>query len=167
MGGVVMAKAKGAAQTAQAWTPEMVRDQLIEAVRWARHNAGPTGPARVRSMMPQYNPTLEDHLKEGWGLPEQAEGVAQAGRALRIRSSSAHVSQMEQRLQWVADYLCPAHAGDARILNLWLRCKVYRHSFEAALSAQGWPLSRRHADRVKDRALSRIAQALHETGMPK
>jgi len=149
------------------WTPELVRDRMIEAVRWARYTAGPTGPAPIRSLMPDYRASLEDHLAEGWGLPEKADGVEGGDKVLRIQCSSAQVSQMETRLQWAADYLCPMHAGDARILNLWLRCKVYRLSFEAALAAQGWPLSRRHADRVKDRALSRIAQALQDRGIPK
>jgi len=66
------------------WTPELVRDRMIEAVRWARYNAGPTGPAPLRSMMPKFEPTLADHLAEGWGLPEKAEGVNEASTVLRI-----------------------------------------------------------------------------------
>ena len=32
------------------WTPKLVGERLIEAIRWARYNAGPTGPAPVRAL---------------------------------------------------------------------------------------------------------------------
>lgn len=137
---------------------------MIEAVRWARYNAGPTGPAPIRSAMPTYKPTLEDHLAEGWGFPEQAEGVADGDNVIRLSLPPHKIDQLADALDWCRRYLSPDHTGDAVILNLWLRCKVYRGNFEQALKARGFPMSRRHADRMRDRALSIISQKLDEEG---
>jgi len=68
------------------WTPELVRDRMIEAVRWARYNAGPTGPAPLRSMMPKFEPTLADHLAEGLGALPGKKGR----RGGRSQHGAAH-----------------------------------------------------------------------------
>ena len=152
----------------EAWTPELVRDRMIEAVRWARYNAGPTGPAPIRSLMPEYRASLEDHLAEGWGLPEKADGVAQAEeaeQARRWRVAAARVDHMLWVLDWCRLYLAKDGPGDAVILNLWLRCRVHKQSFDAALKTRGFALSRQHAYRMRDRACSRIAQRLAEEGI--
>lgn len=148
----------------ETWTPKLVRERMIEAVRWARYNAGPTGPAPIRSAMPSYKPTLEDHLEEGWGLPEKAEGVEEAERVVRIPLSPERIDEMIWVLDWPRLYLAKEHPGDAVMLNLWLRCRVYKSNFERALQARGFPMSRRHADRMKDRALSHISQRLDREG---
>lgn len=147
------------------WTPQLVRDRMIEAVRWARYNAGPTGPAPIRSAMPSYEPTLEDHLAEGWGIPEKAEGVDDQTKVLRLHLTSEQVSEMHDRLEWVARYVCPDHEGDAVILQLWLYCRVYKKSFDGALQRRRFPLSRVHAYRMRDRALSIISQRLSKEGV--
>jgi hypothetical protein len=146
------------------WTPELVRDRMIEAVRWARYNAGPTGPAPLRSMMPKFEPTLADHLAEGWGLPEKAEGVNEASTVLRIPLSPKRVDEMIWVLDWCRLYLAGDRPGDAVILNLWLRCRVYKGNFGAALERRGFALSRQHAYRMRDRALSHISQRLDGEG---
>jgi hypothetical protein len=146
------------------WTPELVRDRMIEAVRWARYNAGPTGPAPLRSMMPKFEPTLADHLAEGWGLPEKAEGVDEASTVLRIPLSPKRVDEMIWVLDWCRLYLAGDRPGDAVILNLWLRCRVYKGNFGAALERRGFALSRQHAYRMRDRALSHISQRLDGEG---
>ena len=150
---------------AETWTPKLVRDRMIEAVRWARYNAGPTGPAPMRSAMPAYAATLEDHLEEGWGLPEKAEGVDEEGKVTRVQLSPERVDQMIWVLDWCRLYLAKDHPGDAVILNLWLRCRVYRINFEVALKQRGFPMSGRHADLMKDRALSTISQRLDRDGI--
>lgn len=155
---------RGIEMPAETWTPKLVRDRLIEAVRWARYNAGPTGPASMRSAMPSYAATFEDHLEEGWGLPEKAEGVDEGEKVTRIPLSPERVDQMIWVLDWCRLYLAKEHPGDAAILNLWLRCRVYRINFEAALKQRGFPMSRRHADRMKDRALSTISLRLERDG---
>ena len=137
---------------------------MIEAVRWARYNGGPTGPAPLRSMMPKFEPTLADHLAEGWGIPEKAEGVDEASRVLRIPLSPKRVDEMIWVLDWCRLYLAGDRPGDAVILNLWLRCRVYRGNFGAALERRGFALTRRHAYRMRDRALSHISQRLDGEG---
>jgi len=146
------------------WTPELVRDRMIEAVRWARYNAGPTGPASIRSTMPSYEPTLEDHLAEGWGIPEKADGVDEAERAIHLRMPPDRVDQMIWVLDWCRLYIASERPGDAVMLNLWLRCRVYRGNFDASLKRRGFALSRRHAYRMRDRALSHISQRLDREG---
>lgn len=143
------------------WTPEIVRDRMIEAVRWARYNAGPTGPAPVRSAMPEYRPTLEDFLAEGWGLAENTHDDEQV---LRVHLSPDRVDQIVWVLDWCRLYLAKERPGDAVILNLWLRCRVHKTNFCSALKRRGFALSRRHAYRMRDRALSHIAQRLDAEG---
>ena len=146
------------------WTPELVRDRMIEAVRWARYNAGLTGPAPARSAIPSYNATLEDHLAEGWGIPENADGVDEASTVLRIPLSPKRVDEMIWVLDWCRLYLAGDRPGDAVILNLWLRCRVYKGNFGVALERLGFALTRRHAYRMRDRALAHISQRLDGEG---
>lgn len=146
------------------WTPELVRERMIEAVRWARYTAGPTGPSPIRSLMPGYRASLEDHLAEGWGLPEKADGVEEAERAIYLRMPPERVDQMIWVLDWCRLYLAKDRPGDAVILNLWLRCRVYRGNFDAALKRRGFAMTRRHAYRMRDRALAHISQRLDKEG---
>jgi hypothetical protein len=148
----------------QTWTPQLVRDRMIEAVRWARYNAGATGPAPIRSAMPSYEATLEDHLAEGWGIPEKAEGVEEAEKVTRIQLSPERIDEMIWVLDWCRLYLASERPGDAVILNLWLRCRVYKGNFDASLKRRGFALSRQHAYRMRDRALSHISQRLDREG---
>ena len=139
------------------WTPEEVGEQLVEALRWARHAAGRTGPGGMSTIRLPFIPTLEAHLDEGWGLPERADDPEDA--VLRLPTSPALVSRHMAALQWQASYLVPAHVGSSRVLGLWLRCRVSRRSFDAAI--KDWPhLSRANAYRLRDRGLSLIAQGL-------
>jgi hypothetical protein len=148
------------------WTPKLVKERLVEAVRWARYNAGPTGPSSIRSSMPAYHPTLEDHLEEGWGFPEKADGVEEAEQVLRVQLPPEQIDQMIWVLDWCRLYLAKDRPGDAVILNLWIRCRVYKKSFDGALKRRGFALSRAHAYRMRDRALSLIAQRLDQDGAP-
>jgi hypothetical protein len=149
---------------AEGWTPTLVKERLIEAVRWARYNVGPTGPAPIRSAMPSYTATLEDHLAEGWGFPEQAEDNAPDEKVLRINLPPEKVQQLIDALEWCAKYLAADHPGSARMLNLWVRCRVYKADFNRNIEARG--LSRSHAYRLRDRGLSVIAQALAANRVP-
>ena len=150
----------------QTWTPKLVQERMIEALRWARYNAGFVGPAPIRSLMPHYHLTLEDHLEQGWGLPERAEASseAEAEAVMRVPLSPEGVEQMLWVLDWQRLYLAPERPGDARILNLWLRCRVYRMGFESARKARGFKLSRQHAYRMKARALAHLSCRLDNEG---
>jgi len=114
--------------------------------------------------MPKFEPTLADHLAEGWGLPEKAEGVDEASTVLRIPLSPKRVDEMIWVLDWCRLYLVRDRPGDAVILNLWLRCRVYKGNFGATLKRRGFALSRQHAYRMRDRALAHISQRLDGEG---
>lgn len=144
------------------WTPKEVGDQLVEALRWARYAAGRTGPGAMTAMRLPYTATLDLHLEEGWGLPERAD--EDEGEELRLPPSPAQVTRHLAALQWSADYLCPGHVGSARTVGLWAACKAYKRSFAGAVKARGVP--RVHAYRLRDRALSIIAQGLTRDRVP-
>lgn len=146
------------------WTPKLVADRLIEAVRWARYNAGRTGPAGVKAAALGYLPSDDDFAVEGWGQREKAE---EEEKAPQRRYSPAKVSLLISALDWPGKYLVPADAQtSAEILHLWLRCKVYRRNFEDAIEGRARPISRASAYRYRDRALSIIAQGLTNDGVP-
>lgn len=66
--------------------------------------------------MPALNPTLDDHLDEGWGLPEIAgDDEPGDGKRLVVQASAAQISAYEAALRWPALYLYPAHEGSARL----------------------------------------------------
>lgn len=149
----------------EVWTPDLVRKALVEAVSWSRQFGGPVGPAGVRSTMPHYRATLEDHLDEGWGLPEVAgDEPSVDGRPVVLPPPPERVSQLLEALGWVGRYLLPDHPGSAQMLQLWLRCKTRGdgRGFDPALRRMG--MGRGHAYRLRDRALSRIAQGLTVDG---
>ncbi|WP_102225188.1 hypothetical protein [Acidimangrovimonas sediminis] len=151
---------------AETWTPELVRDRMLEALRWARYAGGRVGPRGFGSAIPAFVATLDDHLSEGWGLPEIAGDDRPSERVVRIRPTPAQVDAHLAALHWTADHLVGDHAGLARVLNLWLCCRVYKISFEKQLQRRGSTMARGHAYRLRDRALSVIAQRLDAGGVP-
>ena len=108
--------------------------------------------------------TLDEHLANGWGLPEAAGDDEPDPRRLRVMLSPAQVAQHEAALDWPRRYLGD-HEGSARILALWLRCKVQKRPFDAALKARG-TISRGAAIQMRDKALSIISQGLDRDGVP-
>lgn len=149
------------------WTPKLVGDRLIDAVRWARYCAGSVGPAGIRSNMPAVALSLEDYLAEGWGLPDgpDEEEKALRERSMRIAPTPKQITAHLAALEWPARYLVPDRAGDARVLNLWVRCKVYSRPFNEAIDRRQY-LSRAMAYRMRDRALSVISVGLDRDGVP-
>ncbi len=149
------------------WRPKLVGERLVEAVRWARYHAGPVGPTGIRSGMPTVALTMEERLAEGWGLPDgpDEEEKALRERKLRIAPSPEKISAYLDALEWPARYLIPERAGDARVLNLWVRCKVYSRPFNEAVDRRQF-LSRAMAYRMRDRALVTISVALDREGVP-
>lgn len=147
----------------ETWTPKRVQAVLIEAIRWARYHAGPTGPAPVRSLMPIYTPTWEDRLEEGWGLPDACEEDEQR-KPIR-RYSPKETQRLIDALYWPAKYAVPEMPTSARILNLWLRCHVYKADFRKVIERRG-EMSRASAYRYRDRALTAISVGLDRDGVP-
>lgn len=148
----------------ESWTPRLVRDRMVEAVRWARYNVGLTGPSQIRSTMPAFVASLEDHLEEGWGFPELAADNGPDEKVIRINLPPKKVQQLIDALEWCAKYLAADHPGSARMLNLWVRCRVYKADFNRNIEARG--ISRAHAYRLRDRGLSVIAQGLDADRVP-
>lgn len=149
------------------WTPTRVKETLAEAIAWARRHAGPVGPARMRSAMPSYKPTLEDHLDEGWGLPEEAGDDEEWIKPIELPIDAKRADFLMQSLTWVGVYLInDGHPATGKMVSLWMAYSVSRNSraFESALKRE--KVSRGHAYRIRDRGLSIIAQRLTVEGVP-
>lgn len=149
----------------ETWTPKLVGERLIEAVRWANYAAGQVGPAGIRGGMPSYAPTWEERLAEGWGIPELAGDEQQPDRRMRVPATPAQITAFEAALTWPAIYLLPDHEGSARIMCVWVRCKAARASFDDAVDRRK-TISRATAYRLRDRALSIISQGLDRDRVP-
>lgn len=147
------------------WTPKIVGEQLVEAIRWAA-SLGPVGPKGFNHVRLAFEATLEEHLAEGWGLPEAAEDDGRGeDRPLRLMLPPAVVSRHRAALEWPAVYLCPDNVTSARMLGLWAACKAGKRSFDGAVKARGG-IARAHAYRYRDRGLSLIAQGLVRDRVP-
>ena len=108
------------------WTPQLVGEAMVEAMKWVRRTA-PAGPrGMVTASLPVSVLSLEDFLEQGWGLPENADDDEPDERELILPLTAKQVSRHMAALQWPADYLCPDHIGSARMLGLWAVCKAYQ-----------------------------------------
>jgi len=149
---------------AEQWTPKAVGEAMLEALRWAQWSAGRTGPGGIKTVALPFIASLDEHLAEGWGLPETAGDDEPDPRRLRVMPSPEQISRHEAALDWPRVYL-KDHEGSARILALWLRCKVTKKPFDAAIKARG-TISRGAAIQMRDKALSIISQGLDRDGVP-
>lgn len=130
---------------------------MVEAARWALTYGGPAGPARIRSSMPELAIDWRARMANGW------DSVASQEPSRRRRNyRPSEVSQFERAILWPLEYLADQD-GLARVLQLWLRCKIIRQPFDAALKEKKW--SRATAYRHRDRALSIISQGLDAAGI--
>jgi len=148
----------------ETWTPKAVGEAMLEALRWAQWSAGRVGPGGVKTVSLPFIASLDEHLAEGWGLPEVAGDEEPDPRRLRVMPSPAQVARHEAALDWPRRYLGD-HEGSARILALWLRCKIQKKPFDAAVKARG-TISRTAAYQMRDKALSIISQGLDRDGVP-
>lgn len=142
------------------WTPKLVGERLVEAVKWAGRSAGPVGPAGLSTVRLAYLA----HLDPDWGVIEVAGDDRPEERQLRIPPTPRQITAFEDALDWPRRYLCPEYEGSARILALWVRCKATRMAFNAAVKARG-TIARATAFRLRDRGLSLIAQGLEREGV--
>ena len=155
-----------AAQNAvpETWTPKTVAEAMLEALQWASWAAGRVGPGGVKTVSLPFVVTLDEHLAEGWGIPEVAGDDEPDPRRLRVMPSPEQISRHEAALDWPRAYLRD-NEGSARILGLWLRCKITKRPFDAAIKARG-TISKTTAYALRDRALSIISQGLDRDGVP-
>ena len=86
------------AQASEYWTPQIVADRLLEAMRWVRRTA-PAGPRGMVTAALQVTAlSLDDFLAEGWGLPERADDD-EPERELILPPSAKQVSRHMGALQ--------------------------------------------------------------------
>jgi hypothetical protein len=153
-----------AVTTGPTWTPELVGQALVEAVRWVQYAAGPVGPAGYATVrLPSPVLSLEDHAAAGWGLPERADDDV-PDRPSAARLTPAQVSRHMAVLDWPARYLIPGHEGSARLVGLWAMCKASRRPFNEAARRRG--IDRSLAYRYRDKGLSIIAMGLTLDAVP-
>jgi hypothetical protein len=149
----------------ETWTPALVGKELVAAVRWAHRSGGRVGPAGMKSCLPSFIASLDDHLEEGWGLPEILEAEDDRHRKMMVPLSPKMITRHEAALEWPSRYLAGENIGSARMVALWARAKVTRRTFDALLKARG-TISRSNAYRLRDRGLSLISQGLDRDGVP-
>ncbi|MGA0615914.1 hypothetical protein [Paracoccus sp. KR1-242] len=149
------------------WTPSRVKETLAEAISWARRHAGPVGPAPMRGSMPNFNPTLEDHLEEGWGIPEAAGDDEDWTKPIELPIDPKRADFLMASLTWVGIFLInDGHPVTGKMVSLWMAHSVSRNNraFDAAIKRE--KVSRGHAYRLRDRGFSLIAQRLTAAGIP-
>jgi len=145
------------------WPPDLVEARLIEAVQFAARTAGRAGPAGIGSAMPDFIPTLEDFLAEGWVLPDPPDEDEDDDEPQRAPTAS-EVTQLLAALNWVADMLAPDQPGRARAVNAWVFAKAYNIPFSRVIRQRG--MSRSFAYTLRDQGLSVLSQRLQEQGVP-
>lgn len=147
------------------WTPDLVRDVLLDALRWIRRHGGPAGGRGFVGAKLDFRPTDKDHEREGWGLPEVAGDVEEAKVHPMDMVSPERQRLFRRALFWQLDHLRD-HTADAAVLAAWLASRVGGARFEAEMETRGIKLARNTAYRMRDRALGRIASALEWRGEP-
>ena len=127
------------------WTPDLVRDVLLDALRWVRRHGGPAGGRGFVAAKLDFRPTEKDHAREGWGLPEVAGDVEEAPEVHPMDMVSPERQRLFRRaLFWQVDHL-REHTADAAVLAAWLASRVGGQKFEAELEARGIKLARNTA----------------------
>ena len=136
------------------WTPLLVQDAAVSAVKWLDDAVGRVGPKGFRSALPRWVPTLEERIAEGWGPPEPDDEDPR----LQLVASPEEIARHHFALSWVALYLRPIDVEMARATNAWLAAKARRRSFPRIVKERG--LRRTYAYTLKDRGLSVISVRL-------
>lgn len=138
------------------WSPKLVSDALVEAVRMAQRVAGAVGPQGFGAHWPKYRHTFADIV--GWGDTDE-----KIRTEIRRLPTAAEITRMETALTWQSRYLA-RHPGPARAIKLWLRSKATRVPYTVLIRRQKWPPAT--AYRARDKALTLIALGLTRDGIP-
>lgn len=144
------------------WTPDLVRDCMVEAVRWLNRYGGRAMPAGYRSNMPDFHLSVEERLAEGWdAVPgwDDLDAIEQ-----HHRPSAGQVVRLQQALDWPAMYLAPVDPALANAVHAACVAEAKGSPFKRELARRNVP--RVHGYRLRDRGLSMISQRLDMTGVP-
>lgn len=132
------------------WTTKEVQKTLIDAGWHCLATGG-------RAMPYLTEPGL-------WGTTSTPDDDEDERRKrLRRRRSPARISFLERAIWWPVDYLHD-DPERARMLQLWLACKMFRASFKDAVESRG--VARATAYRMVERALTVISVGLDRDGVP-
>lgn len=150
--------APGATNFDSYWTPELVNERLIEAVRLVQRTAGRVGPASYGSTMPSYVYDWGDKLAQ-----VETQELGKGRNRVVLGATAAQVSLMERAIWWPAQYVAE-HEGLLRVLRTYLKAKALRLPFDRLCKEKGW--SRATAYRQRDRSLAIIAMGLNRDAVP-
>ena len=143
------------------WTPSLVEAAMVEALQWLRRTPQHHGPAGFVTVVMPFRPTIEDHLFEGWGLPEPPDEDAPQRRV----ATRSEIARHEAAMDWPRRILVAnGRRTEARALNLWLASRVGAGSFRQLCQERGF--GRAAATAARDRGLSLISVRLDREGVP-
>ena len=149
---------------ADTWTPDLVREAIVEAMRWQARVPDKDGPRGVSSGMPAIQMDIEDRLAEGWDSVVPIDANA-AERPLPVTSED--VSRYQFALSWPAEFLTKAGMRDpdmARAVSAACLSEAFDRSFARLLRAYGLGRARGYA--LRDRGLAIISVRLDQLGVP-
>ena len=139
------------------WTVDSVGKVLVEALRMHERIYRSKTPTGGYSAWPAILREWEDILNQ--------VGAGETFRdrnAPRLALTADQVSRVEQVVEWQTRYL-RLQPGPARVLSLWLLCKVRRWKFKDAIRRAG--IAPSTAYWARDRALRLIAEGLIRDGV--
>lgn len=143
------------------WTPDLVRQAIVDALRWV-HHAGPrAGPSPIRSAMPEFCLTMEERLALGWDSVVPADDE---DRPSRQAPTPDQISRHEDALLWVARIIRPKSEEMARAVNAACAAEAWGASFSRLVRERG--LHRSRAYTLRDRGFSILSYTLDQRGVP-
>ncbi len=143
--------------TATRWSPDLVRNRLVEAFEVEAKLPGPRGNRGSSSSWPAMAREFSDVV--GWSDEARQEVWLQWARA-----KGAHpyeVTRMGEALDWLA--LLKDHPGEQKCLHLWAITRAYRRSLRKACRIAGW--STQTFYRRRDDGSDRIVDHLNKHGV--
>jgi len=140
------------------WTPQLVADELLTAIKWANRASGRVGPAGFKSTFASL--VLASDEFDGWPPIVDPDDPPRNRRSY----TPQQVSRMERVLEWQMRYLRDHGDGPARVLRTYIRARATpKFTFGEAMKRRGW--SRATAYRGRDKALATIAMGLTADGI--
>lgn len=144
------------------WTPDHVRERLLQAVRTLAKVVG-----RVRPR--EFGNGLPDPVQPPLALLEMIEQMSdpdlhKVEQSVAVSTLSHDISLAEEAIRWPYLYLIRAGLdGPNRVLMLYLRTASRRRSFRRLARERGWSASTVNA--ALDKAFRTIAAGLERDGV--